>query len=118
MNTKSIKVGLIALLMAMISAFALAFVTGGKAVMAETEPVFGFESGAYVKLADDGGLRFRLKMDAETATEIKTDDNKTLYFYVASAARMAGVFTGADAAALYPTYAWRVEAAKNKIYHL
>ncbi|MBQ6980156.1 MAG: DUF4838 domain-containing protein [Clostridia bacterium] len=115
MNTKSVKVWLIALLMVMISAFALVFITGAKVAKAET--VFGFESGAYVKLADDGGLRFRLQMDEETATEIKTDDNKMLYFYVASAARMASVFTGEDAAALYDTNnAWRVEAAKNKIY--
>ena len=114
MNTKSVKVGLIALLMVMISAFALVFITGAKVAKAET--VFGFESGAYVKLADDGGLRFRLQMDSETATEIKTDNNKTLYFYVASAARMASVFTGEDAAKLYPTYAWRVEADKSKIY--
>ena len=113
------KISIIALFVAMVAAFTMAFLTGTNIAKADTE-VFEFENGAYVKLADNGGLRFRLKMDAETATEIKGNANETLYFYVASSNNMASVTTAAQAEALYkvtPTpKAWRVTVAKNKIY--
>lgn len=49
---------------------------------AQTPTLFAMQDGASVKV-DSNGLRFRVKMDEETATSIKTDDTKTLVAYLA-----------------------------------
>ena len=114
MRTK--RISIIALFVAMCAAFTMLFVTTAK--VAKADPAtFAFEEGAYVKLNGDGGLRFRLKMDEDTANEIKGNANETLYFYVASATRMEEVTTGAGAKALFTAgNAWEVEVDKDKIY--
>ena len=113
MRTK--RISFITLFVVMIAAFAMSFVTGAN--VAKAEPVFAFENGAYVKLGGDGGLRFRLEMDETTANGIKENANETLYFYVASAARMSSVTDGAGAKALNTSgNAWEVAVDPDKIY--
>ena len=115
MRTK--RISIISLIAAAVVAFSLALLGGAKLTLANTDPVFAFESGAYVKLSEDGGLRFRLQMDENTATEIKANAEETLYFYVASAERMAEVTDGEGAKALFTAgNAWEVEVDKAKIY--
>ena len=113
---REFKRSLIMLFIVMLASFTMAFATGVNIAKADPS-VFTFEEGSYVKLFGEGGMRFRLKMDETTANEIKGNANETLYFYVASAVRMAGVTTGAGAKALYDSgNAWQVTVDKNKIY--
>ena len=114
MRTK--RISFIALFVMMMAALTMLFVTNAK--VAKADPAtFAFEEGAYVKLGGDGGLRFRLQMDETTALEIQGNTDETLYFYVASATRMAEITTGEAAEDLYDSgNAWQVAASKDKIY--
>ena len=119
MRTKSIRISFISLFMAMVAAFTMAFVTRANVVNADDDPVpvesvFEFEAGAYVKVGGDGGMRFRLQMDKDTADGIAQG---TLIFYVSTAERMASVTTGAAADELFDNdQAWKVVADNDKIY--
>ena len=118
---KSIKISLTVLLMAVAMAL-LAFAGLGlshKAVMATAPETFEFESGAYVKVSGDGGMRFRLKMDATTATTIKNADTDELSFYVIPNKYIGDVVAG-DYDALLDVdgkvHAQKVVVDRNKIY--
>ena len=129
MRTKSTKVILVTLFVAFalsICAFALTGKVQRNVYANNSTPIFVFEDGASIKLVDNsheengtnGGFRFRLLMDEDTATEIKSNVNETLYIFVGSAKYMDAVenndFDSLRSGAT--KYAWKVAIDKDKIY--
>ena len=72
----------LSVLFLILSVCALMFAFNAKTVQA-TSPVFEMDKGVYVKLVDDGGLRFRVKMDETTKAGIDGEGNE-LFFLLMS----------------------------------
>ena len=87
MKTNGKKIILLGTLVACALALISFMFIGSATRTAKADSVFEFENGnaAYVKITEDGGLRFRLQMDADTAAAIKTSSDE-LYFYVGTSA--------------------------------
>ena len=114
---KSIKRSLILFF----SAFALAalvFASVGltyNKAKADPSVTFEFEEGAYVKLVGDGGMRFRLKMDADTAASVKAGGGDLTFYAIP--AQYAGEVVEDDYETLVSeNHATKAVVDKDKIY--
>ena len=110
-------------LICLIFAFALSLATFGaltvNKVYASEPSTFAFENGAYVKIAQDGGLRYRLELDEQTATALKTAEQDELVFYVIPEKYLSEVTDGNYEALLSvdgKVHAQKVIVDRNKIY--
>lgn len=119
--SKSKRISLVVLLATLImSMFAFCMVTSVQ-VSASAPELFAFESGASVKISEDGGMRFRLQMDEQTASTIKSAETNELVFYVVPEKYYEENMTVSDLENLLfencgSNKAQKVVADKNKIY--
>ena len=119
--SKTKRISLVVLLATLImSMFAFCMVTSVQ-VSASTPELFAFESGASVKISEDGGMRFRLQMDEQTASTIKSAETNELVFYVVPEKYYEENMTVSDLENLLfencgSNKAQKVVADKNKIY--
>ena len=82
---KKRKIKLISVLataFAALTAFAISF-TQTTRVYSQSGEVFEMENGASLKISEDGGVRFRVKMDEEQMLYVTQNDDVTLHFLVA-----------------------------------
>ena len=88
MKTMKRRLTILGLLFAALMFISFAFImNAGKPIHAEVDAnAFAFESGAYVKLADNGGLRFRLRIGETKKAAI--DAGGDLVFYAGPAANI------------------------------
>ena len=81
------RAGLISVLAtAFVATMAFAGITANQTVASaagENNNVFVMENGASLKISEDGGIRFRVKMDEAQKNYVTENDNVTLHFLVA-----------------------------------
>ena len=119
MRTNTKKFALIGVMLAAVLCFSLAFVgLGTKTARADADvTAFAFESeGAYVKISDNGGLRFRLKMGADKKAEIVEGGDLVFYAGPAAYINQYDANTNDYETMLAANKVWKVTADKSLFY--
>ena len=68
---------------AALTVFAIGFTQTTTRVYAQSGEVFEMENGASLKISEEGGIRFRVKMDEKQMLYVTQNDDVTLHFLVA-----------------------------------
>ena len=82
-KTKIRLISIFATAFAALSVFAIGLGQTANRVYAQSGEIFEMENGASLKISEDGGIRFRVKMDEEQMLYITQNDDVSLHFLVA-----------------------------------
>ena len=82
-KTKIRLISIFATAFAALSIFAIGFGQTANRVYAQSGKIFEMENGASLKISEDGGIRFRVKMDEEQMLYVTQSDDVSLHFLVA-----------------------------------
>ena len=119
MKTRSIKNTLLCVLFAVLLLCAFGFFIGsdGRVAKAEVDAdAFRFETGAYVKISGDGGLRFRLQMGENKRNEVLSGGDLTFYVGPKTFIDAYDEETNTYEDMVDANKAWKVVANKDYIY--